>query len=102
MLPGLILQLWGVLLSPLPPGPPVCAQLLQSCPTLCDPLDPMDLPSSSVHGDSPGKNTGVGCHSLLQGIFLTQESNLHLLSLLHWQAGSLPLAPPGKPTSSDA
>ena len=32
-----------------------------------------------VHGDSPGKNTGVGCHSLLQGILLTQGSNLHLL-----------------------
>ena len=28
-------------------------------------------PGSSVHGDSPGKNTGVGCHSV-QGIFLTQ------------------------------
>ena len=47
--------------------------------------------------DSPGKNTGVGCHALLQGIFLTQGSNSHLLHLLHWQAGSLPLAPPGKP-----
>ena len=34
---------------------------------------------------------------LPQGIFLTQESNLRLLCLLHWQAGSLPLAPPGKP-----
>ena len=33
-----------------------------------------------------GKNTGVGCHFLLQGIFLTQQSNLHLLQLLHWQA----------------
>ena len=33
------------------------------------------LPGSSVHGDSPGKNTGVGCHALLQGIFLTQGSN---------------------------
>ena len=32
-------------------------------------------PGSSVHGDSPGKNTGVGCHVLLQGIFPTQESN---------------------------
>ena len=31
-------------------------------------------PGSSVHGDSPGKNTGVGCHALLQGIFLTQGS----------------------------
>ena len=39
---------------------------------------------------------GVGCHALLQGIFLTQGWNLHLLCLLHWQAVSLPLAPPGK------
>ena len=38
---------------------------------------PMDysLPGSSVHGDSPGKNTGVGCHALLQGIFPTKWSN---------------------------
>ena len=49
--------------------------------------------------NSPGKNTGVGCHFLLQGIFLTQGWNLHLLCLLHWQAGSLPLAPPGKPVT---
>ena len=47
--------------------------------------------------DSPGKNTGVRCHAFLQGIFLTQASKLHLLCLLHWQLGSLPLAPPGKP-----
>ena len=33
------------------------------------------LPDSSIHGDSPGKNTGVGCHALLQGIFPIQESN---------------------------
>ena len=44
-----------------------------------------------------GKNTGVGCHTLLQGIFLTQGLNPQLLCLLHWQAGSLPLVPPGKP-----
>ena len=50
--------------------------------------------------DSPGKNTGVGCHALLQGTFLTQGSNPCLLSLLHWQVGSLPLAPPGKPNGS--
>ena len=43
----------------------------------------------------PGKNTGVGCHALLQGIFLTQRWNPHLLRLLHWQAGSLPLVLPG-------
>ena len=42
-------------------------------------------------------NTGVGCHALLQGIFPTQGLNPHLLSLLLWQQGSLPLAPPGKP-----
>ena len=55
------------------------------------------LPGSSVHGDSPGKDTGMGCHALLQEIFLTQGSNPRLLCLLHWQVGSLPLAPPGNP-----
>ena len=48
-------------------------------------------------GIFPGENTGVGCHFLLQGIFLTQGFNLHLLCLLHWQADSLPLVPPGMP-----
>ena len=38
----------------------------------------------------------MGCHALLQGINLIQASNLHPLHLVHWQAGSLPLAPPGK------
>ena len=37
-----------------------------------------------------------GLHAVLQGIFPTQGSNPHLLHLLHWQVGSLPLAPPGK------
>ena len=61
--------------------------------------DPVDLqPTSPVSPwDSPGKNTGVGCHALLQGTFQTQGSNPHLLRLVHWQAGSLPLTPPGKP-----
>ena len=45
--------------------------VVQSCPILCDPVDC----SPPVHGDSPGKNTGVGCHALLQGIFPTQGSN---------------------------
>ena len=57
------------------------AKSLQVCLTLnsedCSPL------GSSVHGDSPGRNTGVGCHFLLQGIFLTQRLNLRLLWLLH-------------------
>ena len=39
-----------------------------------------------------------GCHSLFQGIFPTRGSNLNLLCLLHWQASSLPLVPPGRPT----
>ena len=47
--------------------------------------------------DSPGKNTAVGCHALLQEIFPTQESNPSLLCLLHWQVCSLPLVPPRKP-----
>ena len=47
-----------------------------------------------------GKTTGVGCHALLQGIFLTWGSNLHLLHLPHWQVGSLPQAPPEKPPFS--
>ena len=42
--------------------------------------------------DSPGKNTGVGCHALFQGIFPTQGSNL---CLVHWQVGSLPLSHQG-------
>ena len=45
------------------------------------------------------KNTWVGCHAFLQGIFPTQGSNNCLLCLLHWQVDSLPLAPPGKPYS---
>ena len=44
------------------------------CPTLCDPMG-CSLPVSSVHGNSPGKNTGAGCHALLQRIFPTQGSN---------------------------
>ena len=48
-------------------------------------------PSSSVHGVIPGKNTGVDCHALLQGIFPTQGLNPCLLHFLHWQARCLPL-----------
>ena len=47
--------------------------------------------------DSPGKNTGVGCHALLQGIFPTQGWYPRLFCLLPWHAGSLPLVPPGSP-----
>ena len=72
-----------------------CGSVAKSCLTLCDLMD-CSLPGSSVHGVFPGKDTRVGCHSLLQGIFPTPGSKLHLLYLLHWQVGSLPLAPPGK------
>ena len=48
--------------------------VVQSCLTLCNPRD-CSTPGSSVHGHSPGKNRGVDCHALLQGIFPTQESN---------------------------
>ena len=46
----------------------------ESSLTLCNPMD-CSLPGSSVHGDSPGKNIGVGFHALLQGIFPTRELN---------------------------
>ena len=55
----------------------------QLCPILCPPME-YSLPGSSLHG--LGKNTGVGSHSLLQGIFPTQESNpdlLHCRQILH-------------------
>ena len=54
-------------------------------------------PTRLLSWDSPGKNTGVGCRFLLQGIFLTKGSNLHLL---HWQADSLPLSHLESPKST--
>ena len=51
----------------------LCPKVLvaQSCPTLCGPMD--CSPPVSSPWDSPGKNTGVGCHALLQGIFQTRN-----------------------------
>ena len=72
----------------------LCAVLClvaQWCLTLCDPMD-YSQSGSSVHRDSPGQNTGVGCYILFQGIFPTQASNPPTL-----QADSLPSEPPGKP-----
>ena len=65
----------------------------KSCPTLCKPVD-CSLTGSSVHGDSPGKNTGVGFHFLLQGIFPNRGWNPRLL---HQQKDSLPLSHQGSP-----
>ena len=74
----------------------VCAKSLQSCPTLCDPMD-CNLSRLLSPWDSPGKDMREGCRFLLQGILLTQGSNPCLLCLLHWQAGSFLHVPPGKP-----
>ena len=64
-------------------------KVVQSCLTLCDPMARLLCPRNS-----PGKNTGVGIHSLLQGNFSTLGLNSGLLQL---QADSLPSEPPGKP-----
>ena len=64
-----------------------CCLVAKLCLTLCNPMD-CSPPGPSAHGvDFPGKNTGVSCHFLLQGIFLTQGQNP---CLLHCQMGSLP------------
>ena len=55
-------------------SPALLCLVAQSCSTRCDPMD-CSLSGSSDHRDSPGKNTAVGCHALLQGIFPTQGSN---------------------------
>ena len=70
-----------------PPPHKVRHKSPQPCPTLCDAMD-CSLAGSSIHGDSRGKNTGVGYHALLQGSLPTQGWNPHLLCFLHWQAGS--------------
>ena len=69
---------------------------------VCDSLWPHGLQPARLlcPWDFPGKNTGVVCHFLLQGIFLTQGSNPHLLCLLRWQADSLPLSHLGSPLQS--
>ena len=76
LLLGSSLFLW----CPLPFAMCCVCLVAQSCLTLCDPRD-CSPPGSSVHRDSPGKNTRVGCHALLQGIFPTQGLNP---GLPHW------------------
>ena len=71
--------------------------LPQLCLILCDPMA-YSPPGSSAHGILQPSSS---CHFLLQGIFLTQGSNLCLLCFLHWQAGSLPQVPLGKPCEFD-
>ena len=72
----------------------MCAKSLQSCPTLCNPMD-CSLLGSSVHGILQARILEwVTMPFLLHGILWVQGLNLHLLRLLHGQVGSLPLAPP--------
>ena len=106
---------YKALSTSLTPSIPISSSLLlcSSCNGLSDPLTHLcacSVPSNSwqPHGlqparllcpqDSLGKNTGMGCHFLLQGIFLTQRSNWCLLHLLHCQVDSLPLESPRKPS----
>ena len=79
----------------------MCMCCVLSCSFMSDSLWSHELQATGLlcPWDFPGKNSGVGCHALLQGIFLTQGSNPHLSDVLHWQADFLPLAPPGKPES---
>ena len=70
-----------------------CCLVTKSCPILCDSVDWRLL----CPWDFPGKNTWVACHFFLQGTFLTQGLNPHLL---HWQADSLPLSCLGSPYKS--
>ena len=66
-------------------------KVTQLCPTLCDPMDCVAY-QAALSMASPGKNTGVGSHSPLQGIFLIQGSNMD--GSLALQADSLPPEPP--------
>ena len=69
------------------------------CPVTSDSSQPQGLQPARLLGpwDFPGKNTGMGWHFLLQGIFPTQGSNPQFLCLLHWQVDSLPMCHLGSP-----
>ena len=91
----------------------VLCLVAQSCLTLCDPMD-CSPPGSSVHGDSPCKNTRVGCHVFLQGIFPTQGLKPGLLLCRHilyhlsyqrspqWNTEGLPDGSDGKASAYNA
>ena len=72
----------------------MCAKLLYSCLTLCDPMDYIAHQVPLPMGFSRQEYwSGLPCPP--PGDLLTQGLNPESLSLPHWQAGSLPLAPPG-------
>ena len=68
---------------------------VHACSVMVSSLQPHGLEPAKLlcPWDYPGKSTRVGCHFLLQSIFVTQGLNPCLLCLLYWQVGSLPLAP---------
>ena len=68
----------------------VLCLVAQLCPILYNPMD-CTLPGFSIHGDSPSKNAGMGCHALLQGIFLTQVSHIAGNSFTVWATREAPL-----------
>ena len=74
-----------------------CCVVTKSCPTLCNAVDYSPCISQGFPWDFPGKNTRVGYHFLLQGIFPTQGSEPCLLWLLQGQAVSLALHHQGSP-----
>ena len=71
-----------------------CSLVIESCPTLCKPMDCMQSARLLCPWNFPGKNAGLHCQSLLQGVLLTQGSSP---CLLHWQVDFLTTKPPGKP-----
>ena len=72
-----------------------CCLVAKSCSTFCDPWI-VTCQAPLCPWNSPGKNTGVSFHFLLQGFFLTQGLNLYLL---HWEEDSLTLNHQGSPNS---
>ena len=73
--------------------PHVHAKLLQSCLTLCDPMD-YSLPHSSIHGILQARMLEL--HFPTPGGYCLPRNQTQVLCLLHWQVGSLPLGLPGK------
>ena len=73
-------------------------QSLQLCLTLCDPMD-CSLPGSPFREDSPGKNTGVGCHALLQGPSQPRDSTCASCDSCI-TGGFFTVKPPGKPKNT--
>ena len=85
------------MMLPIVTVPCVHAKSLQLCPTFCKPMH-RSLPGFSVHGFRQEYWSELPCPP--PGLFPTQGLNPSLFLLLHWQTGSLPLVPPGKPCHS--